>query len=257
MFIIDQQAYKSKLISIHPLEKFIFTIVTLLICLISQQVLIPLLILLLMSSVLLFYGKTSPKVYHNLMLLPLSFLLLGIIPIIIQIGKVEPSGLLTFKIAGVWFFFTKESIENGFYILLRSLGCVSCLYFLLLTTPMTEILSVLRILKVPSLFREMMLFIYRFIFVLMVTAHRIYTAQDSRGGYGRMKNAYQSFAQLVTMVFLKSYHRGQLTYTALVSRGYDGEIQVLDFDYQFSKRNWFLIAIIESGLLAVIFWGGM
>lgn len=257
MFMIDQQAFKSKLIHIHPLEKFIFAIATLLICLISQQVLVSLLILLLMSSVLLIYGKISPKLYCNLMLLPLSFLLLGIIPIIIQMSRVESSGLLSFKIVVFWFFLTKESILNGLYILLRSLGCVSCLYFLLLTTPMTEILSVLKILKVPSLFREMMLFIYRFIFVLMETAHRIYIAQDSRGGYGRMKNGFQSFAQLVTMVFIKSYHRGQLTYTALISRGYDGEVQVLDFDYRFSKKNWFLIGLIEASLLAVIVGGGM
>lgn len=251
-FFIDYLAYHNRLSIDHPMEKLVFSIGTLFICLAGQTVTVPLLIFVVMSSILLLYARIPPGVYRNLLCLPLGFILVGLIPILIQIGGDSTGGWMIGHLGGWAIWISREAYQTGLLILARSLGCVCCMYFLLLTTPMMDLLSILRRLRVPSLFCEMMLFIYRFIFILWDSAGCIYQAQISRGGYGTLRMSFLCLAELVTTVFAKSIDRGQRSYLALMSRGYDGEVRVLERKHRTSKRNWWLISLWECTLLWIV-----
>ena len=71
----------------------------------------------------------------------------------------------------------KDTILFAVQIFCTAFGAVSCLYFLSLSTPMTDLIAVLERLHCPSLFIELMLLIYRFLFVLAELASSISTAQ--------------------------------------------------------------------------------
>ena len=91
----------------------------------------------------------------------------------------------------------ERSVRDNRYIAVFMMSDVRLsLYFLALTTPMTEIITVLHKLKVPVIITELMVLIYRFIFVFMETATTIRRAQLSRSGYVSMKSSFRSLSRL-------------------------------------------------------------
>jgi cobalt/nickel transport system permease protein len=196
------------------------------------------------------------RFYLKLLSLPLSFLLVGVLTVAVSVVR-QPGGavygITVFNFAvGV----TAGGLSAAANLLCKSLGAVSCLYFLSLTTPMVEIISVLKKLKVPGLFIELMGLIYRFIFVMMETAERIYTAQSSRWGYASVKTSYYSLGQLASTLFIKSYHRSQMLFTTLMSRCYNGELNVVGPQYQVSRGNIAAIALIDLALAVLALYTG-
>ena len=77
-----------------------------------------------------------------------------------------------------------------------AMSAVSSMYFLAVSTPVTDVLGVLRKIRVPSLFLELMLLIYRFIFVLLGTAEGIMTAQKCRMGNRDLRTGIRSFGMM-------------------------------------------------------------
>lgn len=103
--------------------------------------------------------------------------------------------------------------------------------------------------KVPGLFIELMLLIYRYIFVLLDTAHSISVSQDSRLGNKDYKTSLKSFSQMVSALFVRSVKRSRYLFDAMEARGYDGEIKVLEEHRPINKRTVFKIVIFEMFLL--------
>jgi cobalt/nickel transport system permease protein len=138
------------------------------------------------------------KIYLKLILLPFLFLLIGVLTIAVSItAKGTVTGWLTnMTISGVTIGVTYDGLVMAGGLFCKSLGAVSCLYFLSLTTPAVEMVSVMRRLKFPSLFIELADLIYRFIFVMLETADDIYTSQSSRLGYASLKNSMKRWKKM-------------------------------------------------------------
>jgi cobalt/nickel transport system permease protein len=253
MISIDELAYISKLKKVNPMEKFIFATITMIICISLNDIINSIIIMLLMSFITVFKGKLPFKIYVKLMSLPLVFLIMSVITIAINIAPSSKELIFSFSIFDISMGCTYDSILIATRLFLKSMASVSCLYFLTLTTPVFEVLSVLRKLKVPKLFIELMGLIYRFIFVLLDTANMIYISQNSRLGYSTMRNGYNSLGKLISSLFISSYKRSQDIYTAMESRCYDGDINLLENDYKYSYKNISLIIVIEIVLIIISF----
>ena len=93
-----------------------------------------------------------------------------------------------------------------------ALGAVSCLYFLSFTTPMPDILQVLEKLHCPKLLMELMLLIYRFIFVLLDTASALSTSQNCRLGNRDYKTSLKSFGMLGSVLMIRAVERSNRLY---------------------------------------------
>jgi ABC-type cobalt transport system, permease component CbiQ and related transporters len=115
-------------------------------------------------------------------------------------------------------------------------------------------IALLRKIKVPALFMELMGLVYRFIFVMAETAEKIYTSQSSRLGYVNLNRGYHSLGQLVSNLFIKSYHRSKMLFIALTSRCYTGEIAVLEKSYRLSPGNIAIILLLDTGLVLFGIW---
>ena len=135
---------------------------------------------------------------------------------------------------------------------LTAMAAVSCMYFLACNTTMTDLLIFLRRVKCPSLLMELMLLIYRFIFVLLVCAHSIALSQHSRLGYGGYKTSLRSFGMLVSGLFVRSVKRSSALFDAMESRAYDGVIQVLEEEYPVNKKELAGIIVFEAFLMVLL-----
>lgn len=132
---------------------------------------------------------------------------------------------------------------------LKVMGSLSCLYFISLTTPMIDVISVLAKLKVPSFLIELISLVYRFIFIILETSEMMFISQNSRLGYRDIKTSYKSLGALASTLFIRSFKRANDLYTALEARGYNGELKVIEEQVQ--KRNYIYIITIIINLIFI------
>ncbi|KEI11932.1 cobalt ABC transporter permease [Clostridium novyi B str. ATCC 27606] len=250
MISIDKLSYISKLRHVNPMEKFIFAMTTMFFGIFLNNLIVSILIFYIMSFITLYKGKIPFKSYYKLILMPLFFLIIGTITIAINLGN-NNNFIFRFSIFGINIGCTKESIYEAVQVLLKSMSSVTCLYFLALTTPIVEVLLVLKKLRMPKLFIELMGLIYRLIFILFETMNTIYISQKSRLGYSSIRLGYNSLGKLITILFIKAYKKSQDMYTALESRCYSGDINVIEPEYSVSYKNILMIIFLQIILVII------
>lgn len=253
MITIDKLCYTSRLRYVNAGEKFAFAILTLLLCVISRSIAIACIVLAATGILTIKKGGIPFSRYVRYLTLPLAFLILSTIAILCNFQK-TPLDLFAIPL-GSWYL--TASMDSLFYtmqLILTALASVSCLYFLAFSTPIPDLLEVLRKLKCPRILIELMMLIYRFIFVLMDTASAITLAQHSRLGNKDYKTSLKSFSSMASVLLIRSFRRAGALYDAMESRCYDGTIHVLTEMHPPKWKHIFSIIIFELFLLALTLW---
>ena len=122
---------------------------------------------------------------------------------------------------------TRESINKGAFVFCRIIGGMSALCFISLTTPMTDIFIAFRQCRIPDAVLDLMMIIYRTIFILMDHVIQIYHAQVMRLGYSGYRESIQSFASLCGAAFIASWDAGDDLIRAMDARCYEGKFALL------------------------------
>lgn len=251
MLQIDRYAYTNALIGVHPAEKALFSVVTLLVCLSVKSQAAYMAAFLLMTGAALWGARIPAGFYLKLMAVPASFLTVGVLTVLFSYGSSAGEFTWSLSLGSVVIGVRPQNWVIAGNLFMKAIAAVSCLFFLSLTTPAGEIFLLLRRLKVPPLFVEMMELVYRFIFVFMETALSITTSQSSRLGYTRWENAYFSMGQLFSNLLVRACHRSRCLTIALESRCSTGEIRFLERSYRLSGRNVAFIMVAETVLIAI------
>ena len=153
--------------------------------------------------------------------------------------------IFSVKMWGITITGHKDGLMDGLQIGSRILGAVSVVALLGFSTPFTEFMAGLSWLKVPKGIIEISLFAYRYIFVLLEDAMVIYSAQKNRLGYSNIKLGLSSFGILTGSLTLKAFDHSQSITTAMIQRGYDGNIPML-------KNRPFKLSEIAVSVLLII-----
>ncbi len=250
MIAIDKLCYYSKLRYVNACEKFLYALFTLFFCVFSKSMAAAVLVLAVNGILTVVKGGIPLSRYRHFMAVPLAFLLLSTFTIIINISRV-PLDAYAIPIGSYYITSSRASLLFGLRLILTALASVSCLYFLSLNTPMTDILAVLKKFRCPELLIELMMLIYRFIFVLMNLAAVMSTAQNCRLGNKDFRTSCKSFGSMASTLFIRSMKKSNALYDAMESRCYDGKIHVLIENYPPRKKEVFLIILYET-LLCLI-----
>ncbi|MCX7913786.1 MAG: cobalt ECF transporter T component CbiQ [Thermodesulfovibrionales bacterium] len=145
----------------------------------------------------------------------------------------------------------KDGFIDGLILALRILSGVSIIIALELSTPFTEIMASLSWFRIPKTFIEIMMFTYRYIFVLLEDAIVIYNSQKNRLGYSSFKVSLSSFSTLVGTLIIKAFDHSQKTTTAMMLRGYDGKMPFLGHS-KFKKKE--IIASVVFMIALILLW---
>jgi len=121
----------------------------------------------------------------------------------------------------------RDGLMEGLTIGIRIIGAVSILTIMGFCTPFTEFIAGLSWLRVPKSFIEVLMFAYRFLFVLLEDALVIYSAQRNRLGYSNIRRGMGSFGILAGSLILKAFDHSHNITTAMIQRGYDGNIPIM------------------------------
>ncbi len=143
-----------------------------------------------------------------------------------------------------------DGLSEGLMIVSRIIGAVSIVALVGFSTPFTEFMAGLSWLRVPKGFIEILMFAYRYIFVLLDDANVIYNAQKNRLGYSNMRRGLNSFGVLAGSLTLKAFDHSHNTTVAMVQRGYDGNMPLLKHkSFKLSEVAASLVFTAGMGLL--------
>src|SRR5699024_2013713 len=124
--------------------KAVFATACLLLCIILNNIYVSILVILVMGYLTVVIGGMSFRQYLSMMLVSVVFLLLGSVAIAAGFSM-EPVGQYQLRVFGLFYICCSDaSLLRAAELVLKALGAVSALYMLTLTTPLGELIMVLR-----------------------------------------------------------------------------------------------------------------
>lgn len=257
---IDTLAYTNRLRWLAPEQKLLFAIALLIITAFAHPP-VQILTAIWMSIWTVIYAKIPLKIYLKLVYIATLFWLTSLPALVINaihinyLSLIQEDTIIGFNLGSYYIYISYHGIEQGWTILTRAIASLSCLYFIMLTIPFTELLQTLRRFGFPVLLTDILLLMYRFIFVLLNTASQIWTAQQSRGGYSTFRIGIKSLSLLIGKLLRRTLENYQQVSLSLASRGFNGEFKVWHpHRYHLSKR-YAIEAIIGCVVLIGLAWG--
>ncbi|WP_067078662.1 cobalt ECF transporter T component CbiQ [Methanoculleus horonobensis] len=202
--------------------KLFIGLASILLCVSSPGPVAPLLVAASMSAAVLALAKIPARFYAKLLLVPVSFAAMSIVVILFITG----GGAVLLQVPGLPLAITADGANLALLLLARVFGGMCSLYFIALTTPMTEIFDLLRRLRVPAVLIDLSMLTYRFIFILIEEAGQVYRSQVMRLGYGKFRESVRSFGMLAGALFIRTWESGEALVLAMDARCYDGRLGI-------------------------------
>lgn len=240
MRLIDRIAATNRLAAVCGFEKLAFALGMLVLALVLPP---PGAVVVLAVVVLatLLVVRAPARSYLTLMAGPLAFLAFGLVPLLVTVSVGGPWLLRLGLAAG--------GPELALRVGLRTLAGTSCLLFLALSTPVPQLLGVLRRLHIPAVVTEVALLIYRYIWVFLDTVESIRMAQSSRLGYRSFSRSYRSLAMLAAAFFTQTLERARAMDHGLQARNWQGELRVLE---DAAGATLFGVSLVAVALLSTL-----
>ena len=111
-------------------------------------------------------------------------------------------------------------------IMLKFFLTITSALLLIATTSFPGICHALRKLGIPDIFISQLLFLYRYIFVLVEEAMKVVRARDMRS-FGNRGKGMKTFISLAGTLFLRTVERAERIYQAMLSRGFSGALHAV------------------------------
>ena len=150
-FSVDYYAYASRMRSWNAGFKVLFSIISLLLCIACNNLFVSLAVIFFMGFLTVAVGGLKLHHYISMLLVPIIFLIFGTIAIAIGFSM-HPVGQYHVHFLNLFYIYcSKASLLKAGNLVFKALGAVSALYMMTLTTPLSEIIAVLRKAHVPKL----------------------------------------------------------------------------------------------------------
>ncbi|MCI0482113.1 MAG: cobalt ECF transporter T component CbiQ, partial [Candidatus Dadabacteria bacterium] len=169
--------------------------------------------------------------------IPLGFVLrkmIAVSPFAIFVGIFNPF-LDTTTVLHLFGFPVSAGMVSFISIVVKFTLSISAAILLVATTSFPGVGYALQRLGMPSLFTTQLVFLYRYMFVLMEEAMRIIRARDMRS-FGHRGSGVNVFIRLIGMLFVRTVGRAERIYNAMLSRGFQGDIRPIK-QYRFTVND--------------------
>jgi cobalt/nickel transport system permease protein len=160
-------------------------------------------------------------------------------------GKVP---LLSIDLFGLSIVGHSDGLREGLLIASRIVGAVSVVAVAGFATPFTEVMGALAWMRLPQGLIEVMVFAWRYLFLLFDDAQVIHAAQRNRLGYAGFRRGLRSFGTLTGALVIKAFDNSQTMTVAMVQRGYDGALPIF-------RQKPFKVSELLGALSVVILFG--
>jgi cobalt/nickel transport system permease protein len=150
---------------------------------------------------------------------------------------------------------TAPGLRAAMYLIMRAETAATFSMLLVLCTPWSNMLKALRVLRLPVVLVVILGMTYRYIFLLLRTAQDMFKSRKSRL-VGRLAGREQRRAATAGagVLLSKTLQLSGDVYLAMRSRGFQGEVYVLD-EFQTAWFDWVMLALFATVAL-LAFWFG-
>jgi cobalt/nickel transport system permease protein len=150
---------------------------------------------------------------------------------------------------------TAQGLRAALYLIMRAQTAATFSVLLVLCTPWSSLLKALRVLRLPIVLVVVLGMTYRYIFLLLRNAHDMFTSRKSRT-VGRLTGREQRRAAAASagVLMSKTLQLSGDVYLAMHSRGFQGEVYVLD-EFRTDWFDWVTLATFLT-IAALAFWFG-
>jgi len=164
-------------------------------------------------------------------------------------------GHVTYHLPWLGWAITSQGLESAGYLVLRVETAATLCVLLVLTTPWNDVLKALRVLRVPVVMVTILGMTYRYVFLLLEAAHDMFESRRSRmvgelTGRERRRVAASSAGVLMS----KTFDLSSEVYLAMQSRGFRGEVYILDGS-RMQSFDWIMLAGFTLISAAAFWWG--
>ena len=217
----------SKNSPIHNLEgriKLISTIFIILVCVISKEIFIPIILEIILLIILkiadLSYWDSAKRL---LMLLPFGGAIIIFQPFI------QPGNIIW---SYSWLHITDFGLNWAILLLVRMIVSLTAIIIYSSTTPLQEMASSFRKLKMPRDLAMILSIMVRFLFLFVDELAAIRKSQKSRNFNIHSNTPYKwrvkQVGYTIGMMFLKAYEQGERVHKSMVSRGFSDASEMFD-----------------------------
>ena len=252
MLMLDTLAAHSGLRGVSPGLKTAFSVIVLLLCVGASDAVVGAVVALSMILLMCLLGKVPTELIIQLLRIPLLFLVVSCLVILLEFCR-EPLGIWQLQLGSWWLCVTRQSLHRAITLFFQAMGAVCCLYFLSSTTPMPQLIEVLRRCRVPELVIELMYLIYRYLFVLLEVQQQMTVAATARLGYANVRRSVSTAGRVSGSLLASSFRRSSLCFDAMESRGYDGKLAFLSHMPRLCRAHFLVAAAYVLALLGLIF----
>jgi cobalt/nickel transport system permease protein len=241
--LIERAAYGNRWRAVSPAAKGLFALAGLGAALLACSPTAAAMIagLLMVASVL---GASVPLALYLRVATPaLGFLALSSLSLLFSLS-VDAAGQLSWQIA-------PAAAANITAVGGRSLAALAALLGLVLTTPLPDLIALLRRLHVPDVLLDLMVLCYRMLFVFSTAIEETRTAQAARLGYSTPRRGLNSLGLLAAGLSVQVWQRARALHLAAEARCGSGTLRFLTPQFQHAGRDTALAGLAGSLLLAI------
>lgn len=242
--LTEQSAYTNRWRQVSPVAKGFISLCGMVAAFAAGSPRTAVLVALILTSATVLGAGIPPVRYLHVAAPAFFFLLASGLSLLVSI---EFSHNLTF---GISLHLAESELPRIAQACSRSLACLTALLFLALTTPLSDIICLLRRCKLPETLLDLMTLSYRTLFVLSEAVHETITAQSARLGYATFTLSLRSLGGLVANLAVQVWQRSQSLHLASLARGNDGALRFLEPVYPNSPRT--IFSAVISGIVLVV-----
>ena len=230
--LIEQSAYANRWRAVSPAAKAVFAVCGIVAAFAAVSPAAALAVAALLAASTTLGAKVPPGRYLRVAAPALFFLATSCLSLAFSLDtdlawRLAPDGVLRIAQVGS-----------------RSLGALAALLFLVMTTPLIDLIALLRRLKTPEVLLDIMVLCYRMLFVFSAAVHDTLTAQSARLGYATPRLALRSLGGLTANLTLQVWQRAHDLNVAAQARNNDGPLRFLEPRFEHVQRD---VALAAAG----------
>jgi cobalt ECF transporter T component CbiQ len=164
-------------------------------------------------------------------------------------------GRVVARLPGLGWPLTAQGLLSASYLVSRVETASTLSVLLILSTPWNHVLKSLRVLRIPVVVVVILGMAYRYIFLLIDSARDMLESRRSRmvgelPGPERRRLAAASVGVLMS----KTMQLSGDVYSAMLSRGFRGEVYMLD-DFRTVALDWIMLCLFAALAAGAFYWG--
>ena len=243
--LIEQSAYANRWRRVSPAAKGLFSLCGMVAAYAATTPITACVVAVVLCSVTVLGSGIPPGRYLRVAAPALLFLAVSALSLAVSLTIGNVAGDVTLHLA-------RTEFHRVAQVCGRSLGGLASLLFLAMTTPLSDLIALLRRLKAPEVVLDIMVLCYRTIFVFSEAVHDTVTAQSARLGYATVRHSLRSLGGLVANLTVQIWQRSQALHLAALARNNDGPLRFIEQVYPHSTRDICVALCVGTVLIALV-----